>query len=527
MENIKYQISSIDMNKMDNTFIFLKEEIKKDLINFLNDNLSNYMKEIYSNYNYKIFKDCYKTNEIEQIIINENMEFNYKQKICESLHEYSKNPGLKKIENLSIIITGKSGIGKSTLINCLLKEMVAKEGTGGVETQVTKSYSNTKFPFLKLTDTRGYELNAVNDPEKIKKEVLNTIQSKKEITFLEHFRGIWNYLTGNEDVENKDFKEYYHCIWFCVNGNGIDEREKNVLNKLKENKHNLPLIVVFTLAKRDNEVKSMKNKIKSLYPDLPFIPVLARETNKKSKYGLDDLLNLTLTTIKSSKKNDILEDIINEYKKKEVNNIKNKIIEDEINIINNLAEKFISDYSKALTEEDFESYIYYLIWRFISGFSFMKKISQKTKLLFKENIIKNIIQSYNSFYLQQTQNNLNNILVDKSLEYLDMQVKIEKMKNVSINTINKRDRDEFKQLICQFCKDNFHYIAQKYLIVLLIKDLLEDLSEKLGKNIYGKMKTILSGNELFDNFRNIYLKIFTDFEERINEKRDKDGKIYN
>ena len=123
----------------------------------------------------------------------------------------------------------------------------------------------------------------------------------------------------------------------------------------------------------------MKNQIKILYPDLQFIPILARKTKNKQSYGLDDLLNLTLKTIKSSKKNDILDDVINEYKKKEENNIKNKILEDKVNIINNLIEKFISDYSTALTEEDFENYIYYLIWRFISRFSFMKEISSNTK----------------------------------------------------------------------------------------------------------------------------------------------------
>ena len=157
----------------------------------------------------------------------------------------------------------------------------------------------------------------------------------------------------------------------------------------------------------------------------------------------------------------------------------------------------------------------------------MEEISQKTKLLFKDNIIKNTIQSYISFYLQQTQNLLNSIINTKSLKYLDMQVKIEKIKNVSISIDYKRNQDEFKQLICQFCKENFHYVAQKYFIVLLIKDLFEDLSEKIGKNIYGKMKTMLLGDELFDNFGNIYLKIFNDFEEKINEKRGKNGKIYN
>ena len=88
------------------------------------------------------------------------------------------------------------------------------------------------------------------------------------------------------------------------------------MKQLKENKHNLPVIVVFTHGKRDNEIKSMKNEIKNLYPDLPFIPILARDTEHKKNYGLDDLLNLTLKTIKSSKENDILKDIINEYKKR-------------------------------------------------------------------------------------------------------------------------------------------------------------------------------------------------------------------
>ena len=108
-----------------------------------------------------------------------------------------------------------------------------------------------------------------------------------------------------------------------------------------------------------------------------------------------------------------------------------------------------------------------------------------------------------------------------------MQVKIEKKENDSISIDYKRNQNEFKQLFFQFCKENFHYVAQKYFIVLLIKDLFEDLSVKLGKNIYGKMKTMLLGDELFDNFRNIYLKIFNDFEEKINEKRGKNGKIYN
>jgi hypothetical protein len=60
---------------------------------------------------------------------------------------------------------------------------------------------------------------------------------------------------------------------------------------------------------------------------------------------------------------------------------------------------------------------------------------------------------------------LDNILENKSLEYLDIQVKIEKDRNISILPENKRNREDFKKLISQFIKDNFFYVAQKYLFI--------------------------------------------------------------
>ena len=68
----------------------------------------------------------------------------------------------------------------------------------------------------------------------------------------------------------------------------------------------------------------MKKQINNLFPGLPFIPVLARKTETQPSYGLDDLLNLTLKTIKSRDKNEIFDAVKNEYKIKETNDIKNK-----------------------------------------------------------------------------------------------------------------------------------------------------------------------------------------------------------
>ena len=58
---------------------------------------------------------------------------------------------------MNFMIIGGSGVGKSTLINALLREYVAKEGLGGVCTTEIKKYGSKYFPFLCLYDTVGAE----------------------------------------------------------------------------------------------------------------------------------------------------------------------------------------------------------------------------------------------------------------------------------------------------------------------------------------------------------------------------------
>ena len=53
------------------------------------------------------------------------------------------------------------------------------------------------------------------------------------------------------------------------------------------------------------------------------------------------------------------------------------------------------------------------------------------------------------------------VLDDFSLEYLDMQVKKEKIENKSIERENKNDRASFKNRIERFLNSNLYYISQK------------------------------------------------------------------
>ena len=118
--------------------------------------------------------------------------------------------------------------------------------------------------------------------------------------------------------------------------------------------------------------------------------------------------------------------------------------------------------------------------------------------------MKNSIDSYIQLYTKTAESYINKILEKKSLLYLDIQVYIERVRNSSINTINKRIRECFRVIISKFLEDNYYYSAQKYLIFHFIIDFIELLSEKIGDNIYKKINDFLTESETMKNYKKIY-----------------------
>ena len=366
LQNIKYQESSFYSDNSDPSFNYLQEIIKNELIDFFNANIDKYFKELFSDYNKNIIINNFEPEEIELIIKNENIESYYKKEIHKDLLENLKKDDLIKLETISIIVVGKAGVGKSTLINCLLKDNKAEEGIYNVITKHHETYESDKVPFLKMIDTRGYELNTTYNPQAIKEKVLDIQKELKD---------------------KKDLNNFIHCIYFCVDNCEIDQSEINTLRDLRNNNDKTPLIVVFTNTLDQEETDNMKNLINEKFPDCPFVPVLARkiEDNEKDliimdKYGLDDLLNTTLKCIKSSEANNIYNVIRDKYKLKGDNNIKEIIEKKEKNIINEIVERFINNYNDIKNENNFEQYIYNLIEKIIQGFSFKESITHETGL---------------------------------------------------------------------------------------------------------------------------------------------------
>ena len=88
------------------------------------------------------------------------------------------------------MIVGKSGVGKSTLINKFLelkKSNEAQVGTGNFQTIEIKPYTSSKVPYLRLVDTRGIELNEKFDADEVLKASQKFINDQIEKKILKDF----------------------------------------------------------------------------------------------------------------------------------------------------------------------------------------------------------------------------------------------------------------------------------------------------------------------------------------------------
>lgn len=85
----------------------------------------------------------------------------------------SINSKIKNLKKLNIIIIGKSGVGKSTLINSLFRGNFAETGLGKPVTQEIRKIEKQDYP-LAIYDTPGFELSK-SQQDNVKDEIMAII----------------------------------------------------------------------------------------------------------------------------------------------------------------------------------------------------------------------------------------------------------------------------------------------------------------------------------------------------------------
>ena len=167
MENkMEYQDIYFKNTDSDNVLRALKNYELNDLKYFFDSKKNNFINEINDTFREQKIEisDIYS---LKKILSSEQFEDTYINKIKKEIEKINGNETFCKIDYLSIIIIGQSGVGKSTLVNGMLNEELTKTGGPEIVTIENQPFKSNNMPFLRLIDTRGIELIIENGPDKI------------------------------------------------------------------------------------------------------------------------------------------------------------------------------------------------------------------------------------------------------------------------------------------------------------------------------------------------------------------------
>lgn len=192
------------------------------------------------------------------------MELNISDIASQCITEINKK--IKNLKNLNIIVAGKTGVGKSTLINYIFREQLTQTGIGRPVTQHIQMITKKDVP-LTIYDTKGLELGRDTQKE-IKGEIIDKIK---------------------EGLYSKDENKCIHCIWYCINtaSDRIEEDEIEWIKEFTEDNKDIqvPLIIVLTKSFSKKKAKEFKNYIDSLnLPVCAIVPVLALDYEIEEEY---------------------------------------------------------------------------------------------------------------------------------------------------------------------------------------------------------------------------------------------------
>ena len=191
------------------------------------------------------------------------------------------NKSKKEMGHANIAIIGKTGVGKSTLLNAVFSENLAKTGVGQPVTEHCEMYSK-KGSWISLLDTKGFELE---NYKKILNELKQEIQRRKNSSHAD---------------------EHIHVAWFCINNNSnrIEPAEVNFINELATE---IPVIVVLTQGEKKKDNTFLNEVKKSAAQAKQVVKILAQPCEIDEgiiipSYGLDTLVQVTEELIPEAQK---------------------------------------------------------------------------------------------------------------------------------------------------------------------------------------------------------------------------------
>jgi uncharacterized protein (DUF697 family)/GTPase SAR1 family protein len=200
---------------------------------------------------------------------------NVQETVNEAIEKALKSRGIA-----NVLIAGKTGVGKSTLVNAVFQGRMAETGQGRPVTQHTRRISKEGVP-VSIYDTKGLE---IKDYKPILEELLGFIKKQNS---------------------QQDPQAHIHVAWLCI-AEGSRRVEDAELSLVKQLATHIPVIVVITTAVAD---AGFKKTVQELMPEarnvvrINSLPQPLDGGLTIPQHGLQDLVEITMEVMPDGQKN--------------------------------------------------------------------------------------------------------------------------------------------------------------------------------------------------------------------------------
>ena len=432
----------------------------------------------------------------------------------------------QKSSHYNILVLGRSGVGKSTLINEVLqlkgdkaaKESAVKPETGSdnlpapspnkMETSliivekkkfVPIEYGSEKSSLV-LLDSRGIEMSKKYNIDIAAEDIKNFIEER-------------NGLESDPD-------KFIHCIWYLVCGKRFEDDEGKYVQSLKSLYTNfgLPIIFVYTQAISEEDGDLIQGRIEEFMGEkINFTQIIARDMEVKTKkkktkieaYGLfekeDGLIKQSFDLAKISIKSSYFNYMKNLLKNIFVNLINVKAYLSAHIFIADKIHQVIKD-KRPLEEvrNSFENEFLEIIKLFLIDKE-IPEYTKKNRILIKEYF--NCFPNLKDPKLLSLVDELREKETDKLVgDYMDLNLKAEKDLGVS----KMKGKDDIKNMLnkdlIEPLKNRIPYLALSYILLKYMGMLGQYLNDKLSNDFEESYKRIENetSKELKTIIENVY-----------------------